>query len=378
MARRTAWLHVGLPGTGADALWPLLTAQIEGLHAQGFDVPAVSREELFRAGLEIRREHKAWGYRRAEVEGSWAAVCRRAHRSRRQPLVVSELLAGAAPDQIDLLLDGLAPLRTHVVVSLRDPVTQVLDAWGEAVRSGRTASFARFAERLLDPSRSHPQARRFWADQHVGEVLARWGAAVGPRRVHVVVLPPRSQPVAAAWAGLGRATGLDTAALSPPDGTPSALDGTTVSALREINLALHDRLDKPARRRLVGGYLAGPDDQAPITAGPAASAPRPGVSEELYALLHRLAVGWCADIAEAGYDVHGDLADLVPPPADPCAPLPDQVPLEARLATTTETLARVLVEVARLREHNAVLEERNAALRAKRRRLKERLAAARI
>ena len=48
--------------------------------------------------------------------------------------------------------------------------------------------------------------------------------------------------------------------------------------------------------------------------------------------------------------------------------------MKDRLRTTTNALADVLVEVARLREHNEQLEIRNAKLLRKRKKLKRKLA----
>jgi hypothetical protein len=34
--------------------------------------------EMFNAAVEMRRDHRDWGLRRKDVEGSWAHLCRRA------------------------------------------------------------------------------------------------------------------------------------------------------------------------------------------------------------------------------------------------------------------------------------------------------------
>lgn len=379
MSRRTAWLHIGLPGTGAPALAAALTSYADSVAAQGFSLPACSEEQVLRAALELRREHKAWGYRRREVEGAWAEVCRRAHKGRRDPVVVGDLLAACAPEQVALLLDGLAPMRTRVVVALRDPVSQVLDAWAETVRLGRTVSFATYADRLLDPARGHVQAERFWAAQDVGDVLDRWSRAVGPDRVHVAVLPPHPDPAPAAWAALAAIVGLDVDGLPPPDGRASRglLDAGGVTVLREVNRTVGGRLDKVAHRRDVGPWLADALGGDPASAGatgrqtlPAATdRPRPpGLPRELHDTLEQLSRGWRDRVVAGGHPVHGDPDDLVPEPWDSRRSSPDEVPAEVRLATASAALADVLVEVARLRRHNAALEDRTASVSATARR----------
>lgn len=360
MPKRTAWLHVGLPGTGAPAVAAALSDHADRVEDQGFRLSAVSEEQLLRAALELRREHQGWGYRRREVEGSWAEVCRRAHRGRRHPLIVSELLAACDDDAVALLLDGLAPLRTEVVVTMRDPATQVLAAWADTVRLGRTVSFAGYADRLLDPEREHTQARRFWAAQHVGDVLDRWSRAVGPEHVHVVVLPQDTDPAPAAWAGLAQVVGLDPATVALPTrrsapGGHRTLDPVGAAVVREVNRAVDGRVTTGVHRREVAPSLV---SALPEVVERGSGALRPRLPDELHDVLARLAVDWRAQVVAAGHPVHGDLDDLLPAPPDPTAPLPDDVPVEARLASATEALADVLVEVARLRRHNAALEGR--------------------
>src|SRR3954467_6279522 len=99
MAKPTSFLLIGLPHTGV----PLLTAALEqhrdALAEQGVRAPARSADEAFRAAVELRREHRAWGLRRRDVEGTWAAIARRAVKHRDTAVFGHELLAGAAPDE---------------------------------------------------------------------------------------------------------------------------------------------------------------------------------------------------------------------------------------------------------------------------------------
>ena len=61
MAKPKSFLLVGLPHTGV----PLLTAALEqhrdALAELGVTAPAKSADEAFRAAVELRREHRAWG-----------------------------------------------------------------------------------------------------------------------------------------------------------------------------------------------------------------------------------------------------------------------------------------------------------------------------
>lgn len=177
MAKRKAFLHVGLDDRSADFLDAALELHEHALADLGVRRPAASAEEMFRAAIEIRRDHRTWGYDRAEVEGAWSRICRRGYKGKDTLVFSQPLLADATPDQIALLLDALAGFKIHVVLTVAAP-----DTWS-------------------DP------------DLDLGAILDRWTSAVGkPERVHVVVVPP-DRGRKAVWKAFGRIVGFGTASL---------------------------------------------------------------------------------------------------------------------------------------------------------------------
>lgn len=369
MGRRTAYLHIGLPRTGGAFLDSALAEHAEALEAEGLRHPAISAEQMFRAAIEIRRDHKAWGYERREVEGTWAEICRRAQKGKGDVVFSQELLAACTAPQIALLLDTLNGFEIHLVVTARDPGTQMVAAWAGSVEAGRSVSFTRFRQRVMDPAREHDQAQRFWAGQDLGAVLERWTAAVdGPQRVHVIAVPSGpDDPRQEIWSALGEIAGFDAAALPLALDPATAPHPTTIAVLRQVNRAVDGRLPARAQRSVVRRYLS---------EGTVRDVPAPAIPTDLHTDLRALGERWRKELADGGYDVHGDTADLLPAASEPTATQPDDVPAEERLSTATDVLANVLVEVARLREHNQALEQRNAKLEKKRKKLKERLAEA--
>ncbi len=271
MVKRTAYLHVGLPGVG-DVLDTAVQRHRANLAELDVLVPTKAREEAFRAAIEVRRRHEEWGYRRKEVEGAWAGIARRALRGRSTVLVSQTALAGAAEDQIDLLATQLPGLKLHVVVTVTAP-----DGWAEPG----------------DP------------DTDLASVLGRWRRAVrDPDRLHVVVVPAGGAGRERAWRELGRVVGFGTRSLS--------LDGLEPGpspAVRPLDAAGTQRLRERAET-------------------------------------------WRTTLADGGYDVRGDLADLHP--AAP-APTPD---LDGALLRTTRALAEARRDVERLSRRNETLEAR--------------------
>jgi hypothetical protein len=213
MAKRTAYLHIGLPRSGGGFLDSDLTAHAAALAAMGVRHPAISAEEMFRAAIEIRRDHQAWGYQRREVEGAWAEICRRAWKGGHHVVFSQELLAACTTDQVALLLDGLAGFEVHLVVTVREP----------------------------------------------GELPEPWQTAAPADRVHVIVVPD-TDVERAVWTAFGAIVGFDAAHL-PLDAswtTTRALAGRPQEELIEVlsSGALADVIAEVTRLRAHNQVLA--------------------------------------------------------------------------------------------------------------------------
>jgi hypothetical protein len=304
MARRKAFVHIGLPHSGGSILETALEHHEPTLTRLGIQRPAKSPDEMFRAAVEILRDHRAWGYRRRDVEGSWSAVCRRARKGKGTVLVGQHLLAAAAPVEIDLFLDGLAGFEVHIVLVAAAPA---------------------------------PQAAPPDEDHDLGIVLGRWAAALRrPDRVHVIVAPDTEDRSRAIWEAYGDVVGFDASALRLPDTAPVPAAGQRL-ALRHSPL------------------------WEEVATSPSVEAKESWVE---------MAERWAKDIADGGYDLHGDAGDLVPGAGDSTT----AQTVDERLSVTEAFLADALLETARLRARSQALEIRNGKLERTRKKLKRRLA----
>ena len=202
MAKQKAFLHIGLPRSGGDLLDAALRRHAGTLaddRGRPVRLPARSEMEMFNAAVEIRREHRAWGLRRKDIEGSWAALCRRAIKNKDTVVLGHPLLAGCTPDEIALLVDQLPGCAVHVVVTVGTP---------------------------------DPRIALFPDEYDLASVLDRWSAAVrSPDRVHVLAVDPfRPQD---AWHALGSVIGVDTHALELPTAPVPATDPAALRLLAE-------------------------------------------------------------------------------------------------------------------------------------------------
>lgn len=113
MARNKVMLHIGPdPVRHAD-----LVPHAAELSDLGHVVPPLDQEALDLAALEMLRAHKAAGLRRSDVEGRWAEVGRLAFRARTDLVISQPLLHQAQHGQVPLVLDALAGLDVHVMLT---------------------------------------------------------------------------------------------------------------------------------------------------------------------------------------------------------------------------------------------------------------------
>lgn len=299
MAKRTAYLHVGLPHSGGDRLDAALHEHAGTLTGAGVKVPSTSTDEMFRAAVELRREHKAWGLRRKDVEGVWSAVCRRAYQGKDTVVVGHSLLAGATEAEIDLLVDRLPGFAVHVVVTVAAPDARV---------------------------------SVFPDDHDLSEVLRRWDRAVAsPDRLHVLVCDALDPTLA--WHELGRVVGFEATGLALPAPAAGEVDTRALRLIAESTAS-----------------LAGHEDLVAVV-------------EE-----------WAKVVADAGYDVRGDLGALAGPtgPVEPAGSAPSD---DRRISLLADALSDSVAEVTRLRERTRELQQDRDKLARKKRKLKHRLAA---
>ena len=364
------YLHVGLPKSGTTFLQASLLRNRQALRQAGVLFPA-GDERMFRAAVDVRGNHKAWGLARSEVKDGWDALCRRARRHEGTTVVSHELLGAASERRVTTAMTMLRDLEVHVVVTARDPARQAAAEWQEGIRHGRRLTFEEFRERVLDQSSDSDYARRFRAAQDLPGVLARWSDAVPADRVHVVTGPPAGAPEELLWHRFADVVGFDAAAFPPagPEDANRSLGTDEVDLLRRVNVALDNRIVQPDYSAVVKqGYAR--------TLLDVGRSPRPVVPPDVLDDLVVVAERWVKEIDKAGYVVHGDLADLVPAPYPGATRHPDVVDAVGQVASATAATAELLVELQRHRDEVARLETDNARLRRKRKRLRRKLKAA--
>jgi hypothetical protein len=239
----------------------------------------------------------------------------------------------------------LADLEVHVLVTARDLGRQLMSSWQEEVKNGRSTSFAEYESDVMGQLRaretdglSRPTDLRgaFWRFQDVAGALERWGRGLDPQHVHVVVAPPSGSPPDLLWSRFAEAVGFDPEQV-PATGSGGPRNETLgmeqVAVLRRVNATLDGRITHPDYGRVVKRRFA----QRQLAAH---RGTRPQCPADVVGELRAFADGVNDTIRSRGYQVHGDLQELLPLPPEEPAPHPDAVTADDE----AEILARVVAE----------------------------------
>lgn len=357
MTGKRVLVHVGTPKTGTSHLQDVLFRNQELLREHGIDYPADRFDAHFLAALDLMR--LTWGGLETEAVGAWERLAERVREWPGTSVVSHEILATASRMQVERALASFGEdTEVHVLLSVRDLVRQIPAEWQENVKHRSTLSYDKFLRQIRDPERKSRIGSWFWGVQEIPDIVDRWGGHLPPERVHLITVPAPGAPPDELWDRFSRAFGLDDIDLdhSAERANPSLGTAETALLLRLNRQVI--RLVEPGHYRpLVRELLAHQ------TLSRRRSSPRLALPPELHDWAQDLSRNWVEEIEKRGYDVVGDLSDLVGSPraetwADPDAPAEEQV-----AGAAVDAMQALLVEAVRLRESEAELHRQLAETR---------------
>ncbi len=361
MTRRVL-LHVGTPKTGTSHLQDVLFRNRKALRRQHVLYPADRFDAHFLAALDLMQ--LPWGGLEEEALGAWDTLAEKVRRFHDETpdgtaIVSHEILAVASRGQAERALASLGHPDTeiHVVLSVRDLVRQIPAEWQENVKHRRELPFGRFLAQVRDPERGTPIGSWFWGVQEIPDILDRWAADLPPERVHLVTVPRPGSPRDLLWQRFSQTFGLDGLDLDvQPERANPSLGVPETTMVRRVNVKANKVVPPASYRPLVRELLAHQ------TLSRRTSSPRLTLPPSDHAWVAPLQESWVQAVRERGYDVVGDLDDLVGavPPDDFADP---DNPDEAQVAdAAVDAITALLVDHIRVTETERHLRERVAGL----------------
>ncbi|MGP4027578.1 hypothetical protein [Actinomadura sp. 3N407] len=359
----TVYLHIGAPKSGTTFLQGLLWNNAEALSEAGVLLPGGSFGAQVRAtrdlrGLEPEPDDPDPGW-----DGSWDLLADGVKTSGHHTAVIShEVLCAVDAEGAERAVRSLAPCEVHIVYSARDLAGLLPSEWQEYVKHRFHHDFGHWLHEVIDGPPGGGAAQWFWRVHDIPGVLGRWAPHVPPERVHVLTMPGPDAPRERLWERFAGLLGVDPAVADVAAARANAsLSWSETELLRRINAAVDEDAPMWLYHRLVTDVLA--------------LRVLPGRGEPGRVPLPSDRRAWAGDrardlveaIRAAGYDVVGDLAELLPrerPPEESAAAAPGDAEL---LDTAAHTILALLDRVSMLREEIGELrderrEQRQTAL----------------
>jgi hypothetical protein len=356
---RTLFLHVGGPKTGTTYLQQLLFRNQQRLRENGVLYPGTAMRSHFWAAQDLRGVNFK-DYQDPNIDGAWPRMVAEAEQWSGNVIIDHEMFAAASRAQIDRALHDLRFAEVHLVWTARDLARQLPAAWQERIKNRETITFHDFLKMVyaaLDETPPHP----FWRFHDTPAVLKRWSRGLPNERVHLITVPQHGAPRDLLWRRFASVVGLDPDAYDLEVATSNrSLGASEAGVLRHLNeMTAEAEVPWPVYAASVKHGVA------PVLAA------RGGESIDLPADDYAWALQWSQDavreLADRGYDVVGDLAELIPT-SRPTGQDPDDLPVEELADAAMATLAALVnVTMRRPAKPPAAAAKRTAAAGALRR-----------
>ncbi|MGH3346034.1 MAG: hypothetical protein ACRDO4_03550 [Nocardioides sp.] len=306
---RKLFLHIGLQKTGTSYLQSVFWQNKLELRAQGLDMVPGTLRRTFWLMLDVRG--RVADFDAPHIGRSLERLPRQlAAATGPRALTTEESLASATPEQIERLLAACGDREIHVVITVRDLARLIPSSWQQSLQAGSHQRLGDHLDRLRDswtPGNDPERLRGLWQQKNAAAVAARWACQLPAERIHIVTVPPSGSPPDELLRRFCQVLDVDHTRLTDDRTRPNeALSHVAAELLRRVNQGIDPAL---IRRDIYGAvgkrYFAigvlGDEEGNKIR-----------LPLELEPWCRSIAEGQVAALRAGGYQVFGDLDDLLP------------------------------------------------------------------
>lgn len=334
------FVHVGPYKSGTTYLQQVLRANKTTLADHGVLFPGRRYRDQARAVADVL--DRPWQGSRSRAQGAWDALVEEVVTFPGERAVLShESLSTAEPGAVTRIVQSLGSCEVHLVYTARDLSKVLPSMWQTHMRNGQPDTWSQFLASVRGDEDADPVlGRRFWRAQDVRDVLQRWEPQIPRDRLHVVTVPRAGADQDLLWQRFSSVLGIEHVDCSlEVQRSNTSVGPAEAEVLRQVNAKVADRLDIRTYEHWVKVVAA---HRLEGREGVRFALP----AEELGWLLGRVET-ITAFIAAGGYDVRGDLAELVP--QEPSGPVvrPDDVDLVQAVDAATDVVTAMLLDLDR-------------------------------
>lgn len=330
MASRV-FLHIGLPKSGTTFLQTTMWANRPQLRRQGVLYPGRERLDHFQAFQQVRGAQQRDGGARV---GAWDRLVAELRAWDGVGLVSHEFFCMATAEQAGRVVADLQPAEVHVVLTARAYWLQFPAIWQEALKMSYDGGFDQFMAEAFAGERRGAWG---WSSQDLPAILGTWSQVVPAERVHVITVPPPGSPRDLLWNRWVTTLGLDDSGFDLEVSYPNeSLGAAQAALLRQVKPYLSGPLsDGPTRHRWVRRYFG---HEVLVPQKGARFYPSESYLDELRRRSHEAVEA----IRTGGYDVTGDLGDLLADHPATEGPHPDRVTDEEMVQVAARAIEQMI------------------------------------
>ena len=236
------YLHIGAMKTGTTYLQALMSANRAELAAAGYLFPGRRWSDQSSAVRDILFQHTDDPRLQARTRGKWDALCQEARAHQGTASIVSmEFLSFADDERAATVVESLAGLDVHVVLTVRDAQTAIPAQWQTSCRNGGRVPYHKFVRgaRYVLNGQHAPRGRAshlFQRTQGIPRMLDTWVPLVGADHVHVITVPPRGSDPSLLWRRFAQVIGVRADVLTTREVADNpSLGHASSELLRQVN-----------------------------------------------------------------------------------------------------------------------------------------------
>ncbi|HSR86815.1 MAG TPA: hypothetical protein VLM11_21770 [Streptosporangiaceae bacterium] len=333
-------LHIGEPKTGTTFLQQVMWRNRAALAGHGVVLPGHHPQDHFRASQDLREIEKLPSDPAGSWTGEWEILASEARQAQRVAVISHELFSAADARQAERAVRALRPAEVHVVITVRDIASLLPAEWQETVKHRNSRGWDDWLGDVIDRESVSPDRRQwwFWRVHDTLAILDLWSQHLPAENMHVITAPPAAKGTGLLWDRFAGVLGVDPGSVDLSRARAnSSLGMPEIEFLRRLNEQLPEEVPDWFYMWNVKETLAHQTLAVRSAHG------RLLLPANRYSWADAYADALISGLRKSGYDIVGDVDELLPRVVSEPGARPDDQPAEQVLDVAVESAAALIL-----------------------------------